>query len=87
MHTLSICPTCEQELDLHHLSSETHLFLTTVQPMPRHQRHPFAHGRQETRLQLDLGQRRQVITSQPQPMLSSLILSGPLIKKPRTSTA
>jgi hypothetical protein len=72
MHTLSISPTRGQELELHHLNGVTYLSLTSVQPMPRR---PFAHGRQEAKLQLDLGQRRQVTTSQPQPMFSSLILS------------
>jgi hypothetical protein len=52
MHTLSISPTWEQELELHRLNGVTYLSLTTVQPMPRR---PFVHGRQETKLQLDLG--------------------------------
>jgi hypothetical protein len=58
MHTLSISPKWEQELDLHHLKGETCLSLATVQAMPRHRRRPLVHGGRETKLQLDLGQRR-----------------------------
>jgi len=35
----------------------------------------FVHGRREAKLQPGLGRRRQVTTSQPQPMFTSLILS------------
>jgi hypothetical protein len=35
----------------------------------------FAHGRQETKRQPNLGQRRQVTTSQPVLMFSNLILN------------
>jgi hypothetical protein len=68
MYTPSISPTWWRELDLHHLNGET------VQPMPCHPQRPFAHGRQETKLQLDLGQHRQATTSLPQSTFSRLIL-------------
>ena len=86
MHTLSISPTRGQVLELYHLNDETYLSLTRVQPMPCYPRRPLAHGRQETKLQLNLGQRRWVTTSQLQPMFPSLSLGGRLIKKMRTST-
>jgi hypothetical protein len=56
MHTLSISPESERKLNLHHLNGETSL--ATIQTMSRHRRRPLVHGRQETKLQLDLGQRR-----------------------------
>ena len=58
MHTLSLSPRWGQELELHYLNGETYLSLTTVQPMPCHPRRPFVYGGRETKLQLDLGQRR-----------------------------
>jgi hypothetical protein len=58
VHTLFISPTGPWELDLHRLSGKTYLPLATEQPMRWHQRRPFVHGRQETKPQLDLGQRR-----------------------------
>jgi hypothetical protein len=64
MHTLSISPKWEQKLDLHHLKGGTHISLATIetlatiQTMPRHRRRPLVHGEQETKLQLNLGQRR-----------------------------
>jgi hypothetical protein len=57
MHTLSISPKWGQELDLHRLNGETYLSLATVQTAC-HPGRPFVHGGQETKLQLDLGQRR-----------------------------
>jgi hypothetical protein len=50
MHTLSISPTWRPQLDLHHRNGKTYPSLTTVWPMPYDPRHPFAHGRQETKL-------------------------------------
>jgi hypothetical protein len=58
MHTLSISPEWERKLNLHRLNGETNLSLATIQTMSRHRRRPLVHGRQETKLQLDLGQRR-----------------------------
>jgi hypothetical protein len=43
---------------MHHLNGQTYQSLTTAQPTPWHPRRRFVHGRQETKLQLDLGQRR-----------------------------
>jgi hypothetical protein len=58
MHTLSISPEWDRNLNLHYLNGETHLLLATIQTMSRHPRRPLVHGGQETKLRLDLGQRR-----------------------------
>jgi hypothetical protein len=89
MHTLSISPKWEQKLDLHHLSGETHLSSAAIQTMPRHRRRPLVHGEQEAKLQLDLGQRRQVTTSRALSTFPHrrLLLSRSLIRKTRTLTA
>ena len=58
MHTLSISPEWDRKLKLDHLNGETHLSLATILTMSRHRRRPLVHGAQETKLRLDLGQRR-----------------------------
>jgi hypothetical protein len=50
MHTLFISPPWGRELDLHHLNDKTYRSFIAVQPMPCEPRHPFARGRQETKL-------------------------------------
>jgi hypothetical protein len=89
MHTLSISPEWERKLDLHHLNGETHLLLATIQTMSRHRRRPLVHGGQETKLRLDLGQRRKVTTSPAPPTFPHrrLLPSRSLIRETRTSTA
>jgi hypothetical protein len=87
MHTLSISPEWERKLNMHHLNGETSL--ATIQTMSRHPRRPLVHGGQETKLRLDLGQRRLVTTSRALWTFSNrrLILNLSLIRKTRTSTA
>jgi hypothetical protein len=50
MHALSVSPMRERQLELHRRDGKTYPSLTTVWPMPYEPRHPFAHGRQETKL-------------------------------------
>ena len=74
--------------DPHNLNGEMYLSLATVQTMPCPPRRPLGHGGQETKLQLDRGQRRWATTSQAQPTISyqRLLLSLSLIRRMRTST-
>jgi hypothetical protein len=58
MHTLSTSPARGQELDLHRFNGATYPSLAPAQPIPCRRRHPFAHGRQETKLLPDPGQLR-----------------------------